>query len=203
MRATCPDCGATGHVSAFFADDDGKRLLAAVVELPSELQRPAIGYLSLFKPPKNSLSAARATRVVLDLQQLVATGTVCLDDRGGVRRNATPTLWARAIEQMLQQRESLTLPLPSHAYLRKVVFTLADQVEAKAEREIEQQRKSGQHRVAGNPAKREQTQREKYENHAAWLRQQLSLGGMTRDEFDLAMTEARVRHGIATHEKNP
>jgi hypothetical protein len=203
MRATCPDCGATGHVSAFFADDDGKRLVAAVVELPPELQRAAMGYLSLFKPAKNSLSSARATRVVLELQQLVAAGTVCIDDRGGVRRTAPAALWAQGIEQMLLQRTSLTLPLPSHAYLRKVVFTLADQVEAKAERAIEQQRQAGQHRATGNPAKREPTQREKFDNHAAWLQQQLSLGGMTRDEFDQAMAKARVRYGIATTENTP
>lgn len=201
MRATCPDCGATGHVSAFFADDDGKRLVAAVIELPAEVQRAAMGYLSLFKPPKNSLSSARATRVVLELQQLVATGTVCIDDRGGVRRKAPPALWAQGIEQMLLQRTSLTLPLPSHAYLRKVVFTLADQVEAKAERAIEEQRKAGQHRATSSPAKAELTQQERYDNHVKFLRSRLEYGAMTKDEFDQAVAEARERYGIATPTK--
>lgn len=201
MRATCPDCGATGHVSAFFADDDGKRLLAAVIELPADLQRATMGYLSLFKPAKNSLSAARATRLVQELQQLVAAGTVCIDERGGVRRAASPSLWVQGIEQMLQQRASLTLPLPSHAYLRKVVFTLADQVEAKAEQQLEKQRQAGQHRSTGTTAKPEPTQQERYDNHVIFLRSRLDYGAMTKDEFDQAVAEARERYGIATHMK--
>jgi hypothetical protein len=183
MRATCPDCGATGHVSAFFADDDGKRLLAAVVDLPAELQRPVLGYLGLFKPGKNALSMPRATRLVQELQQLVATGTVSRDDRTGVRRQATPTMWSEGIEQMLANRSGLTLPLPSHNYLRAVVFGIADQTDARAERAQEQQRQAGQH-------------------HVDWLRQQHSYGASTREELDHAIAEARARYGIDTDETN-
>jgi hypothetical protein len=203
MRATCPDCGATGHIAAFFADDDGKRLVAAVVDLPAELQRPALGYLGLFKPAKNALSVPRATRLVQELQQLVATGTVSRDDRTGLRRQAAPTMWAEGIEQMLTNRNGLTLPLANHNYLRAVVFGIADQADARAERAQEQQRQTGQHRTTNNPAKREQTPRERYENHVAWLRQQHSYGASTREELDHAIAEARARYGIATDETNP
>ena len=200
MRATCPECGATGHVSAYFADDDGKRMIAAVVDLPAELQRPALSYLGLFKPAKNSLSVPRATRLVLELQQLVATGNVCRDERGGVRRAATPAMWAEGIEQMLANRAGLTLPLANHNYLRAVVFGIADQVDARAERQLEQQRLTGQHRSAGNPTKREQAPRAKYDNHITYLQQRLQYGDITKDEFNQAVAEARERHGIAATE---
>jgi len=203
MRATCPDCGATAHVSAFFADDDGKRLVNAVVDMPPELQRPALGYLGLFKPAKNALSVPRATRLVQELQKLVATGTVSRDDRTGMRRQAAPTMWAEGIEQMLSNRNGLTLPLANHNYLRAVVFGIADQADARAERAQEQQRQTGQHRTSAGPTKRELTPRERFENHVAWLRQQHGYGASTREELDHAIAEARVRFGIATDESTP
>lgn len=197
MRATCPDCGASGHVSAFMADDDGKRLAAALLELPAEVQRPALGYLSLFKPPKNALSSARALRIVQQLQQLVAARTVCRDERSNMARVATPAMWAEGIEQMLAQRGSLALPLPSHGYLRAVVFGLADQADARAERALEQQRQTGQHRKQEPRAAAEKTPRERYDNHVAWLRQRLSVGAITQDEFNREIALAKTKYGVA------
>lgn len=195
MRVTCPDCGTSGHVSAFMADDDGKRLAASLLDLPAEVQRPALGYLSLFKPPKNALSSARALRIVQQLQQLVAAGTVCRDERTNLVRTATVAMWAEGIEQMLAQRGSLTLPLPSHGYLRAVVFGLADQADARAERALEQQRQTGQHRKQEPRAV--ETTRERYENHVAWLRQRLSVGAITQDEFNREIALAKTKYGVS------
>lgn len=196
MRVTCPDCGASGHVSAFMADDDGKRLAAALLELPAEVQRPALGYLSLFKPPKNALSSARALRIVQQLQQLVAAGTVSRDERTNLVRTATTAMWAEGIEQTLSQRGSLTLPLAGHGYLRTVVFGLADQADARAERAVEQQRQAGQHRKA-EQAKPQMTATERYDNQVAWLRQRLSIKAISREEFDREVAEAKVKYGVA------
>ncbi len=200
MRATCPECGSIGHIAAFFADDDGKRLMAAVLDLPAELHRPTLGYLGLFKPPKNALSMQRATRLVGDLKQLVATGSVCRDERGDTRRAATPAMWAEGIEQMLAARSGLSLPLANHNYLRAVVFGIADATDARAENKVEQQRKAGQHRTV-NPAKGEKTQREKFDNHIDFLKSRLEYEAITKDEFDQEVSAARERYGIATHEK--
>lgn len=200
MRATCPECGATGHVAAFFADDDGKRLLAALLDLPAELHRPALGYLGLFKPPKNALSTQRATRLVGELKHLVDTGSVCRDERGDTRRTATAAMWAEGIEQMLTGRSTLTLPLANHNYLRAVVFSIADTTEARAEQKVEQTRQAGRHRTE-NPAKHAPTQHEKFDNHIKYLKTQLGYGAMTKDEFDQAVADARKRYGIATDEK--
>lgn len=200
MRATCPECGAIGHVAAFFADDDGKRLIGAILDLPAELHRAVLGYLGLFKPPKNALSTQRATRLVGELKHLVVAGSVCRDERGDTRRTATASMWAEGIEQMLTGRGTLTLPLANHNYLRAVVFTIADTTEARAEQKVEQTRQAGRHRT-DNPAKRELTQREKYDNHVDWLKSQLTYDAMTKDEFDQAVTDARKRYGIASNEK--
>ncbi|MCR6661847.1 MAG: hypothetical protein NVV60_01535 [Luteimonas sp.] len=142
MRATCPDCGAQAHVTAFFVEDDGKRLAALLGPMAPDLGRAVIGYLGLFKPAKTALRLARAVKIVEELQQLVEPGTVCNDERSGVRRPASPATWAAGIEQMLAQRTSLTLPLANHNYLRAVVFGLADKADAAAERAVEEQRRS-------------------------------------------------------------
>ena len=200
MRATCPECGAIGHVAAFFADDDGKRLMVAVLDLPAELHRPVLSYLGLFKPPKNALSSPRATRLVAGLKELVDAGSVCRDERGDARRTTTAAMWAEGIEQMLNGRGTLTLPLANHNYLRAVVFTIADTTEARAEQKVEQTRQAGRHRT-DNPTKREPTQREKFDNHVGWLKSQLGYDAMTKDEFDQAVADARKSYGIATDEK--
>ncbi len=149
MRITCPCCGEEYPVDVGFADDDGKRLAALLAEMDPVLGRAVIGYLRLFRPAKQALRTARAVKLVAELDVLVRAGTVCRDERGGVRRPATPAHWAEGIEQMLAQRERLTLPLTTHHYLRAIVFGLADQADAAAERQREETVRRGQHRSAG------------------------------------------------------
>lgn len=192
MRLTCPECGAQGALAAFLAEDDAKRLLAAVVDLAPPLQRPALNYLALFKPTKNALSLPRAARLIGELRQLVDAGNVCRDERGGVRRAATPAMWAEGIEQMLAQRASLTLPLANHNYLRAVVFGIADSTEAKAEQAIEKQRQSGNHRPAPKLGENSES---KLVNTLRWLRQQYDLENLTEDEFNQRVAEAKQKHG--------
>ena len=192
MRLTCPECGAQGALAAFLAEDDAKRLLAAVVDLAPPLHRPALNYLALFKPTKNALSLPRAARLIGELRQLVDTGNVCRDERGGVRRAATPAMWVEGIEQMLVQRASLTLPLANHNYLRAVVFGIADSTEAKAEQAIEKQRQSGNHRPAPKLGENSES---KLANTLRWLRQQYDLEQLTEDEFNKRVAEAKQKHG--------
>lgn len=167
--ATCPHCAFTGEVEAFFADDEGKRLAFAVADLDPECARALFGYLRLFKPAKSGLRMARAVKLAREVAGLVAAGDVCKDERGGVRRAATPTMWAQGMEQMLAQRDRLSLPLESHGYLRAVVFGLADSADAAAERQREASARTGQHL---KPASEKSDQRPSPRaEHIAWARQ--------------------------------
>ena len=145
MRATCPECGTQGHVAAFFVEDEGKRLAMAVAGMQPELGRAVMNYLGLFKPGKTALRLGRAAKLVDEVGQLVAAGTVCKDERTGVRRPAVAAHWVAGIETMLAQRGSMSLPLDSHNYLRAVVFGLADKADAKQERKREDDARSGRH----------------------------------------------------------
>lgn len=194
MRLTCPECGAQGALAAFLAEDDAKRLLSAVIDLVPALQRPALNYLALFKPTKNALSLPRAARLIGELRLLVDTGSVCRDERGGVRRAATPAMWVEGIEQMLAQRATLTLPLANHNYLRAVVFGIADSTDAKAEQAIEKQRQSGNHRPAPKLGENSES---KLANTMRWLRQQYDLEQLTEDEFNKQVAEAKQKYGAS------
>lgn len=146
ITATCPACGCRADIDAFFADDDGKRLAALFAELDPTLGRAVLGYLRLFKPAKQALRLARAARIVGDLLALVSAGEVSRDDRTGMRRAVTPALWAQGIEQMIEQRDHLTLPIDNHNYLRAIVFGLGEQQAARAEARSEEAKRTGQQR---------------------------------------------------------
>ena len=194
MRATCPECGAQGHVSAFFVEDDGKRLAMAVASLPPELGRAVLGYLGLFKPAKTALRLARAAKLAQEVAELVAAGSVCRDERSGVRRSATAAQWTAGIEQMLAQRATLTLPLESHGYLRAVVFGLADKADAAAERQRETDARAGKH-LAGPSSNTAPTAESKLQNAIAYIDQQLGLGAITVEEAEQKVAEARRKYG--------
>lgn len=143
MQVCCPCCNTEFPIEAGFAEADGKRLAAVLAALEPTVGRALIGYLRLFKPPKTALRMARAVKFASEVTALISTGDVCRDERGGVRRQAIPALWAQGMEQMAAQRDRLTLPLDGHGYLRAVVFGLADQADAVVERTREEHLRRG------------------------------------------------------------
>lgn len=125
MRMTCPCCGEQFPWEAGLADDEGKRFAALFAPFPPKLGKAVLSYLRLFSPAKRSLKMSKAIRLVEDLEQLVNAGTVTRDARTNDRRQAPPALWVAGIEQVIAQREKLTLPLDSNHYLRAVVYGIA------------------------------------------------------------------------------
>lgn len=196
MRATCPDCGAQAHVTAFFVGDDGKRLATVVAGMTPDLGRATLSYLGLFKPAKTGLRLARAAKLAAEIDTLASAGSVCRDERSGVHRSATPATWAAGIEQMLAQRATLTLPLDSHNYLRAVVFGLADKADAATERRKEADARVGKHLA---PASGKTISGEtKLEHALRYIDQQLGYGALTPEEAEQKRAEARTKHGGAS-----
>ncbi|WP_368565521.1 hypothetical protein [Pseudoxanthomonas sp. UTMC 1351] len=193
MRATCPDCGAQAHLSAFFVEDDGKRLAALLADMPPELGRAVISYLGLFKPAKTALRMARAVKITQDLVALVAVGTVCKDERSGVHRPATALTWTAGIETMLTQRASLSLPLENHNYLRAVAYGLADKADAVAERQREADAREGKH-LTPRVQKAAPSNESKLQNQLTWIEQQVGFG-MEPAEAARLRAEARKKYG--------
>jgi hypothetical protein len=195
-QATCPHCAFQGEVEAFFVDAEGKRLAAVVAELPPECGRAVLGYLRLFKPAKTALRTARAVKLAREVADLIKAGTVCKDERGGVRRPASPATWAAGIEHMLAQRDRLSLPLETHGYLRAVVFGLADQTDAAIERQRDADARAGRRPAAAAPKRSDATPSETpLERDLKWIDNLVEFGGMTPAAADEERAKVRAKHG--------
>lgn len=196
MHLTCPSCHERFPIAAGFIDDDGKRLAALLADMEPVLGRAVIAYLRLFKPAKQGLRTARAVKIVRDLLDLVHLGTVCRDERGGVRRPASPAMWADGIEQMLAESGGLSLPLSNHRYLRAVVFGLADKVDADRERQREKDLRAG-HRPA--PVSETTDKRRQVELREALRRIEtdLQLKLIDQDEAKRRTSAARQQYEVA------
>lgn len=143
MQMQCPCCGEQFPFEAGFADADGKQLAALFAKLDPKLGRAVLNYLRLFSPAKRSLRMTRAIRLVEELLALVEAGVVQRDARTAESKPAPPRLWTAGIEQMIAQRDRLSLPLESHNYLRAVVFGIAaDPAQAQAAAPAKQPRAS-------------------------------------------------------------
>lgn len=192
MRITCPNCCETYPIDAGFADDDGKRLAALFAGMEPMLGRAVLSYLRLFKPPKSALRSVRAARIVEELLDLVRTGTVCRDERAGLRRPASPALWAQGIEQMLATPGKLQLPLANHHYLRAIVYGLADQADAVGERRREADARAGKRPAGPSDAPLRESP---LQAHLAWLRQQQQYGALTPEQFEAECAAAHIKFG--------
>lgn len=193
MQVCCPCCNVVFPIEAGFSDADGKRLATILADIDPTLGRALIGYLRLFKPPKSALRMSRAAVIAREVADLVAVGSVCRDERGGLRRPASTAVWAQGIEQMQQQRDRLTLPLDGHGYLRAVVFGIADQADASAERsrEVSLRRGDTAHR-AGQSSRAVAT---KLETAISYASSMVDLGEWSREQASEYVAKAQSAPG--------
>ncbi len=142
----CPSCGFSGDLEAFLIEPEAKRAIARVAALEPALGRVLGPYLRLFGNGKRGVQLRRAVKLIDELVTMVDVGSVCRDERVGVRRKATAAMWAAGVEQVVSNPPSGALQ--NHHYLRAVVFGLADAADAAAERAVEAGKKTGQNRTS-------------------------------------------------------
>lgn len=196
MHLTCPCCSESFPIAAGLLEPDGKRFGMLLAGMEPALGRATMEYLPLFAPGKQKLRLAKAVKLVAALDALVREGTVCRDERNGVRRPATAALWVAGIEQMLAQRDRLTLPLANHNYLRMVVFGLADQADHAAEQQRESDRRSGAGRTRIGPSPPSQAG-DPLTEQLRYLDQMREYGKLTDAEWDAERDKAFQRYGKA------
>ena len=181
MRLTCMGCGAHGSYELFTNDGEARATFAAAQRLPAGLGGPMLDYLTLFRPAQRLLSWKRAKKLLEELVPMLESGTVT---RNGRKVPCEPQAWRKAIEQMLEQRERLSLPLKSHGYLLEVVLGSLPKLAAEAETAAEAGKRdaSNQRRAALSQAHAELSS-----EIAARVR--LKLPPMTSDEQRAFMDE--------------
>lgn len=134
MKLICPSCGLTASAEAWINDAAARDLLLAVASLPAPLPKAMLPYLGLFRPEKQSLRWDKAGKIVSELAKSVQNGFVQV--QGKVARPCPPRIWAQAMEQMVERRDSIRRPLPNHNYLKQVAWQLADEEDGKRELRI-------------------------------------------------------------------
>ncbi len=190
LPGCCPSCGFSGEIEAFLVDPEARRAIARVAALDATIGKLIGPYLRLFANGKRGVQLRRAVALIDGLVALVEAGEVCRDERVGVRRPASPTMWAAGMEQMISQPPNG--PLKNHHYLRAIVFGLADQADAQAERQHEANARAGRRvssaetRLVDDPVS----------VALSWTRQQMEFGGMTQAEAD-AYVE-KIRNKVTT-----
>lgn len=132
MNGICQTCGAVAPIEWFLSEADNRQICAILAEIPKDVQGVVFHYLSLFRPVAGrALQARKATRLMLEVKGLVITGHVQIDKR--VARPCPPRIWAQAMEQMVERRDRLSIPMPNHKYLTSIAYDLADQADCKSE----------------------------------------------------------------------
>jgi len=132
LKLVCPGCGAVVSAECWVNDEISREALAKIAALPPPLPKSILGYLSLFRPFNSGLTWKKVLRLSEEIKTLAGRGHVNV--QGKVDRNCPPRLWAQAMDQMVERRVGLALPLKNHNYLRQVAWQLADQEDALAEK---------------------------------------------------------------------
>ena len=133
MNGICQTCGAVAPIEWFLSEADNRQICAILAEMPKDVQAVVFFYLSLFRPVAGrALQARKATRLMLEVKNLVATGYIQVDHRPA--RPCPSKIWALAMEQMTERRDRLKIPMPNHNYLRTIAYDLADQADSHGER---------------------------------------------------------------------
>ena len=135
MKLICPSCGATASAESWINDANCRETLLVISRLAPPLPKATLGYISLFRPGQQALTWKKALRLAQEIESLAGKGYVHI--QGRVDRPCPPRIWAQAMEQMVERREGLTLPLPNHIYLSKVAYDLATETTRQAETKTE------------------------------------------------------------------
>lgn len=145
MRVTCPSCCATFSLDVALQMDASRAALMRALQMPAPLAALWAQYLGMFRSANRALAHDRAERLMAELLPMLDAGEVV---RNGNRRQAPIEIWRTALEQMVELRnaDKLQLPLKTHGYLLEIVFAAAERGAAKAERQVEETRKRGDHR---------------------------------------------------------
>ncbi len=121
MHLTCPCCGAAYTIEVLLADRDAREAVSTAFRLPPSLSERLLRYIALFRPAKRALSWGRAARLMAELEAMITAAKIEYD---GQSYPAPVDAWRIAIDQMLDSRDRLVLPLGGHGYLIKVLVGL-------------------------------------------------------------------------------
>lgn len=133
MRLSCPHCGGVTSLELLVQDGCARGFGARALSMPPEIAKRLMLYLSLHASPKRgALPWDRAEKLLAELAEHILAARVT---RHGRTWAAPLPYWAAALDQILDQRETLRLPLKGHGYLYEIVAATAQRAEGRGERQ--------------------------------------------------------------------
>lgn len=145
LSAACPSCATEIGLDAFMrlaiSDEQMRGLVADLVAISLPMSADVLRYLRLFKPAKQALKTETVRRVLAELAPAIKSGQI--EARGRLWACQADG-WRAGFAAVFAAAEAgkLKTPLAGNAYLLGVLANMADQLEAKAETQREQERRS-------------------------------------------------------------
>ena len=139
MRIVCPCCQADFPIEAGLNDVEARNAIKRAFSL-SPIGAQLLFYLQLFKPAKQAMRMDKFARLLNELVDMIHAGKIM---HNGAFYSAPQKYWELAINQMLDNRQQLKLPMKSHGYLISIIAGYAEKEEAKVEKQTEARRISG------------------------------------------------------------
>ena len=139
MNLVCPICQAEYPLAAAMNDVAARQAVVKAFSL-TQMGDRLIAYVTLFKPAKQALSMVRLAKLLDSLVDQVKAGQI---KKNGNTYAAPQQYWMQAIDQMLGNRQALSLPLKNHNYLIAIIANMGEKLEAKKEAEAEKGRQYG------------------------------------------------------------
>jgi len=139
MRIICPCCHTDFPLEAGINDVAARNAVKLAFSI-TPLGDSLLAYVQLFKPEKKVLSMSKLTKLLEELVPMMRDGKI--EYKGRVWPAPQP-YWEQSIRQMLDSRESLTLPIKTHGYLFSIIAGYADKDGGKTEKQTEARRASG------------------------------------------------------------
>lgn len=139
---TCTVCGTELDLAALLAHVDDQKALTRLVAISVPMGARVLQYVSMFKPEKQSLTAAKKIKLILQLLPDLERKAIT---HKGREWEAPLIAWAQAIDRMIFYRDigKLDLPMRGHIYLYSIIADLANSSESAQERQLEQDRRTG------------------------------------------------------------
>ena len=139
MNLVCPICQAEYPLAAAMNDVAARQAVVKAFSL-TQMGDRLIAYVALFKPAKQALSMVRLAKLLDGLVDMVKAGQI---KKNGNTYAAPQQYWMQAIDQMLGNRQALSLPLKNHNYLIAIIASASEKVEAQKEADAEKGRQYG------------------------------------------------------------
>ena len=135
MNIICPGCALTFPVIAGINDAEARRVAELMGKIPRKIAAYTLIYINLFKPQKSGLTWPRVYTLLSQMEPDITAGQI---NRNGRIWIARVDHWYIALQEMIDRRHKLTLPIKSHGYLYEILAGLADKAEASVEKKHEQ-----------------------------------------------------------------